>query len=84
MNCVMPVGGGGAESSMMDSSSPYSLKQSGLLTAVEIQPDIEKAKALGDRFEANKVGAMRGHNRVRTTSQIAGRQRIIQSSPKFQ
>ena len=73
MNYAMPLGG--AESSIMD-SGPYSPKQSGLLNAIEVQPDIENAKALAERFEASKVGGYRVHNRVKTAPQTAGRRLI--------
>ncbi len=40
----------------MDSNTAYSPKQSGLLEAVELPPDIMNANKMADRFENQKFG----------------------------
>ena len=40
---------------MMDSNGPYSPKQ-GMMSALELPPDLQNASGLADRFEANKMG----------------------------
>mmetsp|Transcript_3923 Transcript_3923/g.4664 ORF Transcript_3923/g.4664 Transcript_3923/m.4664 type:complete len:103 (+) Transcript_3923:1841-2149(+) len=64
---------GGPESSMMDSNGPYSPKQ-GMMSALELPPDLQAASSLANRLEANKVG-QRGQTRVKTAPQGRGRRR---------